>query len=833
MSSSIELIHISKSFPGVIALKEVDLSLRSGSIHALIGENGAGKSTLINILSGGLTPDEGEILIDGKPGHFRDALDARRQGIVTVHQEVNLFANLTVEENIGLERGLATNRLGWINWRKERARSQNALALVGNPFPPTLLAGRMSPAQRQLVEIAAALADSARLLILDEPTSSLAEAETRLLFKHLRRFQAQGTAILYVSHRLEEIFELADEVTVLRDGQRVWSGPLAQSSAHELIRLMVGREVVETNRRAATAMGPVRFRCEGISDEEGRCRNISVEVRGGEVLGVYGLVGAGRSEWAQAVFGLRGKAQGRIWVDDQPVPSPTPAEMIQRGLVYLPEDRLRQGLCRGLSVRLNIVLASLRRLAKWGWLTKANETRVSKEAVLQLAIRLRSIEQSIDSLSGGNQQKVVLGRWLSQNPGVLFLDEPTRGIDVGAKGEIYNLIDRLTQQGKAIIHISSDLPEVMAQSDRVAVFREGRMDCLLDPRSATAADVAAAALPIKTRAPEGMERQQELLNAGSPGSHIRRIGDRLPSWIRQSALLLIILALMGLLQVRTGDYLAVDTLRELGTNAALLSFCAVGAMLVILAGGIDISLGALMALSAGVAGRLWEQGQPLPLVVIIALTVGACGGAFNAGVSLIGRVHPIVVTLGTMSLFRGLTLWWIEQDVQVPGTARHWLVAQFFGLPVCAWTGLALVFVVWLFLGWTVWGRELFAIGSNPAAARRVGIHQARVWLRAFTLQGMLAGLAGFLYLARSGNVQSTSYEDKTLEAIAAAVLGGVAVTGGRGNVWGVALGCVFLVLLAPACILLKISTNWQRTLVGSVLVAAVLLDALWRGRKS
>jgi rhamnose transport system permease protein len=240
-----------------------------------------------------------------------------------------------------------------------------------------------------------------------------------------------------------------------------------------------------------------------------------------------------------------------------------------------------------------------------------------------------------------------------------------------------------------------------------------------------------------------------------------------------------------------------------------------------------------MALSAGVAGRLWEQGQPLPLVGMVALTVGACGGAFNAGVSLIGRVHPIVVTLGTMSLFRGLTLWWIDQDVQVPGTARHWLVAQFFGLPVSAWAGLALVFVVWLFLGWTVWGREVYAIGSNPAAARRVGIHRTRVWLRAFTLQGMLAGLAGLLYLARSGNVQSTSYEDKTLEAIAAAVLGGVAVTGGRGNVWGVALGCVFLVLLAPACILLKISTNWQRTLVGSVLVAAVLLDALWRGRKS
>ncbi|MFL5242821.1 MAG: ATP-binding cassette domain-containing protein [Gemmataceae bacterium] len=833
MDQFINLVRLGKSFPGVVALKNVDLTLRPGSIHALIGENGAGKSTLINILSGGLRPDEGEIRIDGKPCRIHDPRDARRQGIVTVHQEVNLFADLTVMENIALERGLATNRLGWINWRTERSRTEAALSLVGNPFPPTVSAGRMSPAQRQLTEIAASLADRARLLVLDEPTSSLAEAETRLLFTRLRKIQSQGTAILYVSHRLEEIFELADEVTVLRDGRRVWNGQLAQTSAHELIRLMVGREVVKTNRRAVQAAGPIRFRCDDLTDEGGRYRNVSVEVRAGEVLGVYGLVGAGRTEWAQAVFGLRAKTSGSIWVDGQLVRSPTPAGMIQRGLVYLPEDRLRQGLCRGLSVRLNIVLASLRRLATSGWLTKAREGSAAKQTVSQLAIRLRSLEQPVGSLSGGNQQKAVLGRWLNENPGVLFLDEPTRGIDVGAKGEIYHLIDRLAQQGKATVFISSDLPEIMAQSDRVVVFREGQIACFLDPRTSTADQVAAAALPNETRTPEGHERQESFLNSHLPNSLLRKQGDRFLSWLRQSALLLVILAIMALLQIKTGDYLAGDTLRELSTNAALLSFCAVGAMLVILAGGIDISLGALMALSAGVAGRLWEQGHSLPLVAVVAVTVGACGGALNAGVSLIGRVHPIVVTLGTMSIFRGLTLWWIEQDVQVPGTARHWLVSHIFGLPVGAWAGIALVFVVGMFLNRTVWGREIYAMGSNPTAAQRVGIHKTRVWLRAFTLQGMLAGVAGLLYLARSGNVQSTSYEDKTLEAIAAAILGGVAVTGGRGHVWGVAVGCVFLVLLAPACILLHIFTNWQRTLVGSVLVAAVLLDSVWQGRKS
>jgi ABC-type sugar transport system ATPase subunit/ribose/xylose/arabinose/galactoside ABC-type transport system permease subunit len=812
MSALVELHHVSKSFPGVMALSDVDFSLRAGSIHALVGENGAGKSTLINLLSGVLVPDGGEITIEGRPVHFRNPRAARQHGIVTVHQEADLFPDLSIAENMGLEQGLPA-RLGWIAWRMQWQRTRRALAIVGAELSPYRLAGTLTPAQRQLVEIAAAISQAARALILDEPTSSLSEAEAQALFAHLRRFRDQGTSILYVSHRLEEIFALADQVTVLRDGRRVWTGPLAESSPRHLLGQMVGREVIPATRPAAREGGPIRLSCRGLSAADGSFRDISLDVRAGEILGLYGLIGAGRTEWGQAVFGLRKVTRGELLVDGQTVRPRGPGLMVQLGVGYLPEDRLHQGLCRGLSVRANVVLAYLRRLAPFLWVSRSEETRRTRATAEQLAIKLRDIEQPAGTLSGGNQQKVVLGRWLGCDPKVLILDEPARGVDVGAKAEIHALMHRLADQGRAIVLISSDLPEVLAQSDRLGVFREGRLVEILDPQRIQAEQVAAAASPIGTR------------NAETRPFRAARwaLGDSL---LRQGALPAVILALTAFLHYWTGQIPDM-------TDAALLFLCAAGVAIVILAGGLDISLGALMALSAGVAGRLWEQGQPLPVVVGTALLLGGCGGLLNATVSLVGKVHPIVVTLGTMSLFRGLTLWWLKEDVQIPNELRGEIFTEALGLPLIVWAGLALTALCWVFLNWHVWGRELYALGGNPSAAHRVSIRKARVWLMAFTVQGLLAGLAGLLYLARSGSLQPTSYEDKTLEAIAAAVVGGVAITGGRGSIWGVAFGCVFLVMLSPACQFLHISTNWQRALVGSVMVAAVLTDTLWRRREA
>jgi ABC-type sugar transport system ATPase subunit/ribose/xylose/arabinose/galactoside ABC-type transport system permease subunit len=687
-------------------------------------------------------------------------------------------------------------------------------------LPSNTLAAGLSPAQRQLLILAAALTQPARLLILDEPTSSLSAEESEVLFRRIRQLRERGCALVYVSHRFEEIFTLANEVTVLRDGHRVWTGALMDTSPAQLIHHMVGRNIDLKPRAGDIAFGPVRLRCRQLSAADGSFHDIDLEVRAGEILGLYGLIGAGRSEWAQGILGLQPLAAGEVWLNEKRVIPHGPGPMARRGLVYVPEDRLRQGLCRGLPVRLNLVLAVLRQLAPAGWLIRRPEVRRTRAAVEALAVRLRSIEQAIGTLSGGNQQKIVVGRWLERQPNVLLLDEPTRGIDVAAKAEIHILMRRLAEQGRAIVLISSDLPEVVSQSDRIGVFREGRLVGFFDPRKHTSHEIATAALPQANG-------QRKPAGAASLPAGIRR-----PFALREVGLLVLLLALFGVLWLRSGYAVTVGYLPSLTTDAALLSFCALGAMTVLLVGGIDISLGSLMALSAGIAGQLWQEEQPFALVLLVSVLVGGLGGMINAGVSLLGRVHPIVVTLGTLSLYRGLALWRLKQDVQIPGAARHVFVGPFLGLPLLVWLGLGIAVLMVVFLQRSVLGRQMYAVGSNPTAAVRTGISRSRIWLAAFTLQGMLAGLAGLLYLTRSGQLQAVSYEDTTLQAIAAAVVGGVAITGGRGSVFGVVLGCLFLSALPPACELLHILTSWQRTLVGLAMVVAVTLDAWWRRRQ-
>jgi rhamnose transport system ATP-binding protein len=493
--ATIELAGVGKAFPGVVALHGVDLGLAPGQVHALVGENGAGKSTLIHILGGSLRPDHGNLRLDGQPIRFRDAHAARRLGIVTVHQEVELFPDLSVAENIALEQGLPGRRLGWISRRDQHRRARQALDLMHAAIPPETLAAALSPAQRQLVLLGAALTQPARVLILDEPTSSLSAGEVEILFEQVRQARKHGLAILYVSHRFEEIFALADVVTVLRDGRCVWHGNLADTTPHRLIEHMVGRDIPAIHRPPPASLGPVRLRCSQLTATDGSFRDVDLEVRGGEVLGLYGLICAGRSEWAQGLLGLRPLASGEIWINGMPVRPSGPGPMAQRGLAYVPEDRLRQGLCRELSVRSNHMLASLRKFAHGLWLGRRAEARRTRAAVAALSIRLNSIEQEIGTLSGGNQQKVVVSRWLEREPTVLILDEPTRGIDVAAKDEMHALIRRLAGEGRAIVLISSDLPEVLGQSDRVGVFRGGRLTEVFEARTATAAQVAGAAMP--------------------------------------------------------------------------------------------------------------------------------------------------------------------------------------------------------------------------------------------------------------------------------------------------------------------------------------------------
>ncbi|MSR58683.1 MAG: sugar ABC transporter ATP-binding protein [Planctomycetaceae bacterium] len=470
----IEFEGVSKRFPGVAALGDVSFTVRRGECHALLGENGAGKSTLGKILAGLYRPDGGRILLAGRETRFHSARDAIGAGVGIVHQELAFCPNLSVAENLCLHdlprRGLQLDR------RELRRRAESLLSQIGLTVDVDQPLSGLSIGQEQMVQIAAAVGLGAKVLVFDEPTSSLGKAEVQRLFGLIRRLQAEGVTILYVSHRLEEIFELCQSLTVLRDGRHVATRPIAEVDRDELVRLMVGRNVASFEASSAQPeFGSVRLRLRELGSP-GRFSGIDLDVCAGEVVGLAGLVGAGRTEIAEAVAGLDSGYSGRIEIDGRPVQMGSPRDAQSLGIGLIPEDRKRHGLVLGMNVRENVTLSILDRFRRWaGRADRRAESHFAQDACRRLAVRTPDVETAINSLSGGNQQKVMFARGLAADCKILLIDEPTRGVDVGAKREIHELIAELAAQQVAVLLVSSDLPELLALSHRVIVLREGRI----------------------------------------------------------------------------------------------------------------------------------------------------------------------------------------------------------------------------------------------------------------------------------------------------------------------------------------------------------------------
>jgi len=478
----LRITSISKRFPGVQALDNAGLEVLPGEIHALLGENGAGKSTLINILSGAQQPDSGTIEFGGEKVTMASPHDAQRRGIVTIYQEFTLAPNMTIAENvfIGREPGSGV----FVDWRKMAAETRAITTQLGLQLRPMSIVRNLSVAEQQMVEIARALSMKSRLIVMDEPTSALSLSEVEKLFRIMRDLKAQGLSIIFVTHRLEEVMEICDRYTVLRDGRLVSSGSVAATTVDNIIRLMVGRQVNALfAHRERVVPGNVALKVESLTrrgntqDQNATVlANVSFEARRGEVLGIAGLVGAGRTEMSRAVFGADPFDSGRIIIDNREVNIRSPRDAIRHGLGLVPEDRKQQALFLALAVRVNLSMAAHERIKRWGvFIDEAAERAMVEEYRKKLNIRMASQEQLIASLSGGNQQKVTLARWLALRPKVLIVDEPTRGIDIGAKVEVHQLLFDMAQSGIAIIAISSELPEVLAISDRIITMREGHV----------------------------------------------------------------------------------------------------------------------------------------------------------------------------------------------------------------------------------------------------------------------------------------------------------------------------------------------------------------------
>ena len=487
----LELKQISKRFSGVEVLHQVSFSLRPGEVHALLGENGAGKSTLVKVMTGVHQPDGGEIHLHGQPVTFGDPRASLQAGIAAIYQELSLFPDLNVAENIFVGRQ-PTKAGGRLDWRTLYAEADKLLASLGVHLDLKQKARTLSIAQQQMVEIARALSINARILIMDEPTSSLTLSEVAELFRLVRRLRADGTAIVFISHRLEELFEIADRVTVLRDGAYVDTRPLAEVSRDELIRLMVGRTISNLFPKQDVAAGAVALKVENLT-LDGVFEGVSFELRRGEILGMAGLVGAGRTDVARAIFGVEPPSSGRIEVEGKAVAITSPQQAIALGLALVPEDRQLHGLIPPMAITANISLPMLAHYARRGWLRPKQERDATFAAARQMEVRANNIWQRARELSGGNQQKVVLAKWLSTEPRILILDEPTRGIDVGTKAAIHALMSELAGQGMAILMISSELPEVLGMSDRILVMREGRVTGRFTRGDATQETIMSAA----------------------------------------------------------------------------------------------------------------------------------------------------------------------------------------------------------------------------------------------------------------------------------------------------------------------------------------------------
>ncbi|MFG6146964.1 sugar ABC transporter ATP-binding protein [Halobacillus sp. B23F22_1] len=465
--------EIDKSFSGNHVLQKVNFSVQPGEVHALMGENGAGKSTLVKVLTGIHPRDNGMITVKGNEVEFSHPKQAEKQGIVVIHQELNIIPHLTVAENMFLGKERAIGKTGILRKKEMHIQTFENLKRLGvDHISPNETAGRLSVGKQQMIEIARAISTNAEMIIMDEPTAALTDREITSLFKVIESLRKQGVSIVYISHRMEEIFQICDRITVLRDGRSIGTKQTKDTSFDEIVKMMVGRELGERFPERSGAIGKTLLEVKDLAREDW-FEGINFQVKEGEILGVAGLMGAGRTEIMETIFGSAEKSKGQLLLDGKPLNITHPRDAIRAGIGFITEDRKDEGLVLNLSIRENVALTNLKTVSKNGWISNSKENELVDDLIKKLHVRTTGREQEVKSLSGGNQQKVVIAKWLGIQPRLLILDEPTRGVDVGAKKEIYTIMNQLTEQGVAIIMVSSELPEVLGVSDRIMVVHEG------------------------------------------------------------------------------------------------------------------------------------------------------------------------------------------------------------------------------------------------------------------------------------------------------------------------------------------------------------------------
>lgn len=809
---------LSKRFPGVRALHGVSFDVRAGEIHALIGENGAGKSTLMRILAGLYRADAGQIFVDGEPVSIASPADAFSRKIAMVYQDTRLVPVLDGAANLFLGR-----EPGWgpfVNRARMLREGAGILASLGERLDLQRIVGALSRAESQLLEIARALSRDARVLILDEPTSALTAAESEGLFGRLRELRARGVAIVFISHRIPEVLALADRVTVLKDGELVSTIAAIDADANRLVRMMVGRELALAYPPRGEAAGTPVLEVDGTPAGGAPLR---LWVRGGEILGLGGVQGSGQQALARSLFGLH-PFSGTVRIDGRTVDLHEPRAAIAAGLIYVPAERRRESLFLPHGIRANVAAAHLRAWSRRGVMDGRRERADVARQIAALQVRAPTMEQPVGLLSGGNQQKVVFARWFLASPRVYVFDEPTQGVDVGTKLELYRLIRGLAQSGAAVIVVSSDLLELIGLSDRIAVFAAGRLASEMPAALATEESViGASVLPGHARGPQAA-------TAGGPA-----VTSAPTPMLRRYAAPLVLAVLAGLLTAATASrspyFLTSRNVSSLEIQAAPLALAALGQLSVILVGGIDLSVGPTISLVTGLASFLIaDAGGSIPLGVLACLCAGIGIGGTNAVLIEWLGIPDLIATLASFSVVQGLALivrpapgGTVDYDFSDALTSRiGWLAPTF-----------VVVAVVYLLMeALLVRGRlgaRLYAVGSSPEGARAAGLSTRRVRAACYFASGLAASVAGLLVAARIGSGDPQAGMAFTLSSVTAVVVGGASVFGGVGTAVGALLGAVLLTLLQDSLNQIHVTPYWQYVCTGALTLLAVAAFSLRR----
>lgn len=820
-----QLDHVCKSFHTVKAVNDVSFAIGKGEVHAICGENGAGKSTMMNLIAGVYRADSGEMRLDDQIYDPKNPADARKAGVSIVFQELSMFSLQTTEMNIFAGKELTVGLS--LDHKEMRRRTQQVLDEMELNIDLDTPVELLTIGQRQWIEIARAIADDAKILILDEPNSALNMYETEILFRIIREQTAKGMTILYISHRMDEVFEISDRISVMRDGRYIKTLNTADTNVDEIISLMLGHDAKCVYTRTPAAMGDVVLDVQHLIVGDA-VQDVSFQVRAGSVVGLSGLAGCGYETILKVLFGLQSFDSGTITLDGEVIFPSSPLDAMKKNIAMVPSDRRDTGLMTEWSIAHNIAQSVLRMTSRKGLIRHKDNRRISEEYIQQLNVVCTSPDNAVIELSGGNQQKVLLAKWLATNPKLLILDDPTRGIDVGAKQEIYQLIDRITRQGFAVVLTSSEIDELTALSDEILLFRNGKHIKTV-PAGTTKGTI------LKYIAGETVEHtavQENAAEEAAPeekSSLLHRLKKLLHC--KESGVLLALIAVIVGFAVFVPSFMTGGNMSVILKQMSILGILTFAMTFVFCANEVDLSVGMVLNATMGIMALLMTSTGLDPwLCVLVGLVFATVLGALNGLLAVAFDLPTIVITLGTMSIYRGLALV-INGGKTISGLPA----GSFLNMARIQIGGVSLLSVIclvifalcaWMFRN-SKYARHLLLSGDNQIAAKKRGINTNRLRVGVMAMSGLMCGIGAAMTLSNLTSADTTTGSDYAMSVIGAVVIGGTKMGGGAGSMWGSLIGIALVTVIQNGLVFLGLQSGWRSLFIGVTMLIAIAIDTV------